>query len=318
MSRTRYLRPVMTRPEVELRETVLSDGIVCAELAPPSELRAQLVDALAESGLLYVEVAALDVGDDDGAARDEQALKCARILPERADRTFAAMVRRYEVYPLFRETALDAISIRLAVQSRRLARGWDLTEAALAVDRMELWMPEMVRGGYRARAVLVDGLQLLGASPGEAGERELEKLVEALLEEGIEEICIGDAIGSASPSAIRRAAKRWVALFGADKIGLRPCDALGRGLLQLCAGYEAGVRCFDVVLGGLGASLPTLGCAHGLATEDAVALLAEENISTGVDLRQLTRCARFAAERLGVSSRSRYAAACDSEGRPQW
>lgn len=308
----------MTRPQVELRETVLSDGIVCAAAAPPSELRAQLVDALAECGLPYVEVAALDVGNDTGAARDEQALKCARILPERADRTFAAMVRRYEVYPLFRETALDAISIRLAVQSRCLAPGWDLTEAALAVDRMELWLPEMVRGGYRARAVLVDGLQLLSTGQGEEAERELENLIAALLEEGIEEVCIGDAQGAVAPLVLRRAAKRWVTRFGVEKIGIRPCDALGRGLVQLCAAYEAGVRCFDVVLGGTGAALPTPGCAHGLATEDAVALLHDEGISTGVDLRQLMRSARFAAERLGLRSRSRYASGCDAEGRPQW
>lgn len=304
----------MTRPEVELRETVLSDGLVGASLAPPAEFRTQLVDLLADAGLPYVEVAALDPLEAEDAPRDPEALRCARVLPERAEKTFAAMVRRYEVYPFFRETALDAISIRLCIRPVSLGPGWELSEAALAVDRMELWLPELVHGGYRARAVLVDGLQSL-----ERGGAEIEKLLEALLEEGVEEVCIGDASGAVPPNAIRKAAKRWVAHFGVEKLSFKPCDALGRGLVQLCAGYDGGIRRFDVALAGLGSprSAPG-GCGPALATEDAVALLADEGVATGVDLRQLLRCSRFACERLGATSRSRYAAACDRDGRPTW
>jgi hydroxymethylglutaryl-CoA lyase len=303
----------MNRPEVELRETVLSDGLVGNALMPPAELRAQLVDLLADAGLPYVEVAALDVRDGTEQPSDPEALRCAQVLPERAEKTFAAMVRRHDVYPIFRETALDAISIRLGLRSVSAGPGWELTEAALAVDRMELWLPELVEGGYRIRAVLVDALQTLAHDNGD-----LEKLMEALLEEGLEEICLGDAVGDVPPHAIRRAAKRWVASFGAEKVGLKPGDTLGRGLVQLCAGYEAGVRRFDTVLAGVGGARLISGCGYALATEDAVALLADEGIATGVDLRQIVRCSRFACEQLGVVGRSRYAAACDREGRPIW
>jgi hydroxymethylglutaryl-CoA lyase len=303
----------MNRPEVELRETVLSDGLVGAALAPPAELRAQLVDLLSDAGLPYIEVAALDVREGTEAPRDPEALRCAQVLPERAEKTFAGMVRRYEVYPLFRQTALDAISIRLGARNVCVGPGWELSDAALAVDRMELWMPEFLHGGYRARAVLVDGLQTLAQDDGE-----LDRLIEALLEEGVEEICIGDAVGDVPPNTIRRAAKRWIAHFGVEKVGLKPGDGLGRGLVQLCAGYDGGVRRFDVALAGIGTAGPQGGCGPALATEDAVALLADEGVSTGVDLRQLLRCSRIACERLGAGGRSRYAAACDREGRPTW
>ncbi|MBL8897518.1 MAG: hypothetical protein JNM84_07820 [Planctomycetes bacterium] len=302
----------MNRPAVELRETVLSDGLVGSGLTPPAELRTQLVDLLADAGLPYVEVAALDVRDGSEQPSDPEALSCAQVLPERAEQTFAAMVRRHDVFSIFRQTALDAISIRLCLRCVSAGPGWELTEAALAVDRLELWLPELVDGGYRIRAVLVDGLQALESENGE-----LERLMEAFFEEGLEEIAVGDAVGNVPPTSIRRAAKRWVASFGADKVALKPGDSLGRGLVQLCAGYDGGLRRFDTALAGLGGSLSS-GCGAALATEDAVALLADEGIATGIDLRQLVRCSRLACEQLGVTGRSRYAAACDREGRPVW
>ena len=52
-----------------------------------------------------------------GRIFDPDALGCAEVLPERAELTFAGMVRRYEAYTLLRRTALDAISLTNAAMT---------------------------------------------------------------------------------------------------------------------------------------------------------------------------------------------------------
>ena len=55
------------------------------------------------------------------------------------------------------------------------------------------------------------------------------------------------------------------------------------------AGYEEGVRVFDVCAGGLGGCPFVKGAAGNVPTEDAVNMFESMGVATGIDLRGMTR-----------------------------
>jgi hydroxymethylglutaryl-CoA lyase len=64
-------------------------------------------------------------------------------------------------------------------------------------------------------------------------------------------------------------------------------ETRGTGLVNLYAGMQAGVRRFDTSVGGIGGSPFAAGSAGNVATEDAVALLDDLGVDTGIDLGRL-------------------------------
>ena len=64
-------------------------------------------------------------------------------------------------------------------------------------------------------------------------------------------------------------------------------DTRGLGLANLFAGLQAGVSIFDAAVGGLGGCPFIPGASGNIATEDAVYMLDEMGVKTGVDWRKL-------------------------------
>jgi hydroxymethylglutaryl-CoA lyase len=78
-----------------------------------------------------------------------------------------------------------------------------------------------------------------------------------------------------------------VLVFGGGPIGLHLHETRGTGLLNLYAGFQRGVARFDTSVGGLGGSPFAAGAGGNVATEDAVALLDDLGVETGIDLDRL-------------------------------
>jgi hydroxymethylglutaryl-CoA lyase len=65
----------------------------------------------------------------------------------------------------------------------------------------------------------------------------------------------------------------------------------GLGLANLLRAYEAGIRCFDGAVGGLGGCPYSPGASGNVATEEIVFMFEEMGISTGIDLPALLAAA---------------------------
>jgi hydroxymethylglutaryl-CoA lyase len=126
-----------------------------------------------------------------------------------------------------------------------------------------------------------------------------------LLELGCYEISIGDTIGVADPAQVHDLVDRLAAAFGLDAIALHLHDTYGRGLANVVAGLEAGVRTFDAAAGGLGGCPYARGATGNLATEDLVAMLDRMGIETGVDLEALVGATSALSASTGLQMASR-------------
>lgn len=134
-------------------------------------------------------------------------------------------------------------------------------------------------------------------------------------------IALADTDGMAFPNQVSAAV---IAIQ--EQLGIPPCelalhlhDTYGRGLANVLAGLEAGIREFDGSTAGLGGCPFCPGASGNLATEDLVALLDGMGYETGIDLEKLLDAAEFAGAfssrpYLGRVLRARRPRVCEWSG----
>ncbi len=122
----------------------------------------------------------------------------------------------------------------------------------------------------------------------------------ALAELGVDEVCLGDTIGVGVPSQVHDLTGRAVAAgLPLDRLAYHFHDTRGTALVNVVAGLEDGVTCFDASTGGTGGCPYAPGAAGNLATEDLVYLLDGLGIDHGVRLAGVLEAAGVIAEALG-------------------
>jgi isopropylmalate/homocitrate/citramalate synthase len=135
---------------------------------------------------------------------------------------------------------------------------------------------------------------------GEVGEAAVVGVAKELLALGVDELSIGDTIGVAGPSDVRRVV---AALLGAGiapgQLAMHFHDTRGTALANVVAALEMGIRTFDASTGGTGGCPYAPGAAGNLATEDLVYFLDREGLGHGVDLDALLVAARHISDALG-------------------
>lgn len=120
-----------------------------------------------------------------------------------------------------------------------------------------------------------------------------------LLDLGVDEVCLGDTIGVATPGAVDRVLEPVLERVPLDRLGLHFHDTRGTALANTLRALEYGCFIFDSSAGGLGGCPYAPGAAGNLSTEDLLYMAHGMGIQTGVDLERVMAASRFIAERLG-------------------
>jgi hydroxymethylglutaryl-CoA lyase len=113
------------------------------------------------------------------------------------------------------------------------------------------------------------------------------RLTKDLVALGADDVSLGDTIGIGVPAQVHELVAAVRELIPLERISLHFHDTYGRGIVNLQAGYEAGVRHFDSSLGGLGGCPYAPGAAGNVATEDVVDFFERAGVPTGIDLQAL-------------------------------
>lgn len=116
---------------------------------------------------------------------------------------------------------------------------------------------------------------------------------------GVNEINLADTSGMATPVSIRSLVSLIARELPDLRISLHLHDTRGLGLVNMFAGYEAGVRIFDVCVGGLGGCPFVRGAAGNVPTEDAVNMFESMGIATGIKLPALIQAVEALEAKLG-------------------
>ncbi|MEU6118039.1 hydroxymethylglutaryl-CoA lyase [Streptomyces sp. NPDC047117] len=293
---------------VRIHEVGARDGLQNEQGVVPTEIKAEFVRRLAAAGLDTVEATSFVHPKWVPQLADAE-----RLFPMVRD---VPGVRLPVLVP--NERGLDRA---LALGADRIAVFGSATESFAkanlnrTVDEALAMFAPVVARAKEAGAHVRGYLSMCFGDPWEGAVPvpQVVRVCRALLDQGCDELSLGDTIGVATPghvTALLTALNE--AGVGTDVLGVHFHDTYGQALANTLAALQHGVTTVDASAGGLGGCPYAKSATGNLATEDLVWMLRGLGIETGVDLERLTATSVWMAERLGRPSPSRTVRALSS------
>ena len=134
---------------------------------------------------------------------------------------------------------------------------------------------------------------------GKTSFSQVVSLAERILQQKeVFELALSDTIGKAFPSDVHKLMDLLLKKVPVQKIALHLHDTYSRGLENVVAGLENGVRVFDSSIGGIGGCPYAPGASGNIATEKLISLLEEKSLPTGIPSSDLTKTTQLLQTKL--------------------
>ena len=283
------------RDRVRVYEVGPRDGLQNEARPIPLATKLRYLELLADAGLHEIEVTSFVAPSAIPQLADADELMTT--LPRRAGVRYPVLVPNARGLARAEAANVDAIAVFTAASDAFTTRNIRMTVA----QSLAAFAPVLARTGElgwwrRGYVSTAFGCPYSGAvDPARVVEVAL-----ALLELGVDEVCLGDTIGVGVPPQVRDLTARAVdAGIPLSAIAYHFHDTRGTALANVTAALSAGIRTFDSSTGGTGGCPYAPGAAGNLATEDLVYLLDAIGLEHGVSLEAVLVAARFIADALG-------------------
>ena len=295
----------MTLPtHVRLIEVGPRDGLQNEALPISVADKVQLVDALTDAGLGYIEVGSFVspkwVPQMAGSAevfaqiRRKPGVVYGALAPNMRgfEDAVAAGVKEVAVFAAASE-AFSQRNINCSI-SESLARFVPLIEAAQ-------------QHGISVRGYVSC---VLGCPyEGQVSAQQVAQVAKELYAMGCYEVSLGDTIGTGTPTATRTLFEAVTAYIPREKLAGHFHDTYGQALVNIYASLQEGIAVFDSSIAGLGGCPYAKGASGNVATEDVVYMLNGMGIDTGIDIDKLLVAGEHICNVLGRVTGSRVAKA---------
>lgn len=279
---------------IRITEVGPRDGLQSEPGLVPTEAKVAFINALSHTGVAEIEAGSFvsphaipQLADSDEVFRRIERVPgvvySALVPNERGlERARAAAVRKVAVFTAASDT-FARNNIRASI-----------------VESIERFRP-VVAGAKR------DGLSVRGyistamfcPYEGRIEPARVTDVMKRLLDLGVEELSLGDTIGKASPTDVRRLLDAALLLASAGRLSLHFHDTYGMAVANaLTAWWDYGVEAFDSSAGGLGGCPYAPGASGNVATEDLVYALKASGATVPVDETAVVAAARQIAGHL--------------------
>ena len=280
------------------------DGLQNEAAAVPVEVRAALIEALADAGLTSIEAGSF---------------VSPRWVPQMADtaEVLARLRPRPDVsYPVLVPN-LAGLERALASGAREVAVFGAASEAfsqrnvncsvAESLDRFAPVAERALAAGVRVRGYVscVLGCPYEGAVAPAA----VVRVAGALAAMGCYEVSLGDTVGAGTPLRARRLVEAVAAAVPVERVALHFHDTYGQALANILACLDLGVAVVDSAVAGLGGCPYAPGATGNVAAEDVAWMLDGMGIETGIDLPALAAAGWSILRHLGREPTSKVSRA---------
>ena len=295
----------MTLPtHVRLIEVGPRDGLQNEAMPISVADKVQLVDALTDAGLGYIEVGSFVspkwvpqmAGSAEVFARIQHkpGVVYGALAPNLRgfEDAVAAGVKEVAVFAAASE-AFSQRNINCSI-SESLARFVPILEAAQ-------------QHGISVRGYVSC---VLGCPyEGNVSPQQVAAVAKELYAMGCYEVSLGDTIGTGTPNATRAMFEAVTAHVPRQKLAGHFHDTYGQALVNIYASLQEGIAVFDSSIAGLGGCPYAKGASGNVATEDVLYMLQGMGIETGVDMDKLLLAGQHICHVLGRVTGSRVARA---------
>ena len=282
---------------VRIREVGPRDGFQNEPEIIPTELKIELIDALARTGVRRLEVTSFVRAEVIPQLADAGEVLDGIDVPAGVSVGVLVPNERGLDAALEHRSKIDEINVFMSASETHNRKNVNRsTEESLA--GLEAVLARAREHGLRCEAVLSTsfGCPYEGHVP---PERVLQ-IAARLRDAGAQEVGFGDTTGMANPRQVREFFTRAPASLGGEvELTAHFHNTRGQGLANVLAALEAGVASFESSFGELGGCPVPAGATGNIASEDLVSMLHEMGIPTGIELEALIACARRVQEILG-------------------
>lgn len=271
-----------------LEDEVMRDGLQIESRIFKLSEKIELFNLLVKTGLQRIQVGSfvhpskvLQMADTD---------EFIKAVDPRDRTRITALVLNRKGLDRALESGVPHVSMSVSISDGHSRKNTNRS-AAEALSTMLDLVKEAIDQGLRVRAGLQSAFGCV--YEGAISEKAVLSAAERMAAIGVGEINLADSSGMASPSSVRSLVKLVSSEIPEVDISLHLHDTRGMGMVNMFAGYNAGVRIFDVCAGGLGGCPFIKGAAGNVATEDAVHMFESLGIETGVDMASVVETVRF-------------------------
>ena len=287
----------MTLPDaVTLCEVGPRDGFQFEDTPIPTDLKLEIINALAEAGLPRIQVTSFV--HPKWVPQMADAEKVVARLPERNEVIYTGLALNMKGLERAHAAGLTYVDLSIATNDRHSHDNANMTVDE-AVEQAEAMVEHAHDHGLQAQM----GFQTVFgyAVPGDTPLDTVCALAERFAAMGVESISLADTTGMANPAMIKQRVRAVQDVISNVPLVLHLHDTRGLGLANVVAALECGVTRFDTSLAGMGGCPFVPGAAGNIATEDTAYLLRELGIETGVDIHAVAEAARRIEAFLGAS-----------------
>jgi hydroxymethylglutaryl-CoA lyase len=281
--------------EVLLEDETLRDGLQAEQRIFSVEEKLHIYSMLVAAGVRRIQIGSFvhprvvpqlaETGEFIGAIREQQ-----------GDCLLTALVLNEKGLERAVDSGLSHLTMSVSVSNSHSRKNSGMTSNQACRTMADL-IGSACRSGITVRA----GLQCAFGCTDE-GPVPKKRVVDTAVymsEAGATEINLADTAGIAQPRDIQEMISLVQKKLPDISLSIHPHDTNGFGLANMRAGYEAGVRIFDVSTGGLGGCPFVQHAGGNVATEDAVGLFNSLGAQTGVDQQKIRSLTAWLFRNLG-------------------
>jgi hydroxymethylglutaryl-CoA lyase len=281
----RHTTPIPPLPgRVVVREVGLRDGMQILASTVPTATKQQWLRQAHAAGLREFEVGSFvparlmpqlaDTAEVLAYAKSLPGLVASVLVPnlKGAERAIAQEADAM-LLPLSASRAHSVANLRKTPDEvvAEIARIRELRDAARAQTRLEVGISTAFGCTMQGR---VD-------------EGEVVRLVQAVLDAGVDSVGLADTVGYADPAMVSRLLEKVLRIAGARLTTAHFHDTRGLGMANCYAALQMGITRLDACIAGIGGCPHAPGASGNVSTEDLVYMLASMGIETGVDFDAL-------------------------------
>ncbi|HVS62842.1 MAG TPA: hydroxymethylglutaryl-CoA lyase [Thermoanaerobaculia bacterium] len=257
------------------------DGFQMERRFIPTELKIEIVEALAAAGLAEIEAASFVRPDVVPQMRDAESV-IGGLADATRERVWALVPNRRGAE---RARACGVSRLHFVVC---VSETYNRRNVGLSVDESLAALEAVVRSAAEAPGAVTVAATLAATFgcpfEGQLPEERIVDLARRVRDLGVDELGLADSVGLGTPPLVRRISRGVREAVGELPLRLHLHDTRGLGMANAIAGIEEGISALDTSLGGLGGCPMVLGASGNVATEDLVNLCDELEIDTGIDL----------------------------------
>jgi hydroxymethylglutaryl-CoA lyase len=281
---------------VELCEVGPRDGFQFEDTFIPTDLKLEVIGALAEAGLRRIQVTSFVHPTWVPQMADAEDV-CAG-LPSHPEVTYTGLALNPRGLERLHAAGLAVADLSIATHDAHSRANANMTVAE-AVEQGTAMMRYAADHGLAAQMNLqtVFGYR----TPGDTPTAQVVELAQHFAGLGAESIALSDSTGMAHPQMIRARVEAVQAVIGDVPLVLHLHDTRGLGLANVAAALELGVTRFDTSLAGMGGCPFIDGATGNIATEDTAYLCDQLGVATGVDGRRVAAASARVEDFLGTT-----------------